>query len=66
MLSLYGAITTVPNSNGKLLLGLLVASEEIWAEGFGIDLRGNPAALLYENIVLIGFQYIIDPQQRNY
>ena len=65
MLSLLGAITTVNNSNGKLILGLLVASEESSAEGFVIDLRANPATLLYENIGLSGFQYIIDSQQRN-
>ena len=65
MLSLHGAVTTVPNSNEKLLLGLLIVSEEIWAEGFGIVLRANPAEFLYENIGLGGFPYIIESQQRN-
>ena len=31
LLSLHGAATTVPNRNGKLLLGLLIASGASWA-----------------------------------
>ena len=65
LLSLHGDTTTVPNRNGKLLLGLLIESGASWAEGVGIVLHANPAALLYENIGLSGFQYIIDSQQRN-
>ena len=56
---LHGASTTVPNRNGKLLIGLLIYSGEIWDEGVGIVLRENPAALLYENSGLSGFPYII-------
>ena len=58
-LSLHGAATILHNRNGKLLLGLSIVSREIWAEGVGIVLRTNPAALLYENIGLSGFPYII-------
>ena len=59
LISLHGATTTVPNRNGKLLIVLFIASGASWVEGVGIVLRANPAALLYENIGLSGFLYII-------
>ena len=59
LLSLHGDATTAPIRNVKLLIGLLIASGAIWAEGVGIVLHANPAALLYENIGLSGFPYII-------
>ena len=58
-LSLYGSATTVPNRNGKLPIGLLIASGVISAEGVGIVLRTNSAALLYKNIGLSGLPYIL-------
>ena len=51
MLSLHGDSTTVPNSNGKLIIGLLIESEASWTEGVDIVLRANPAEL--------GLPYII-------
>ena len=59
MISLHGAATTVPNRNGKQLLGLLIASGASWAEGVDIVLCVKTAALLYENIGLSGFPYIL-------
>ena len=59
LLSPHGAAITVPNRNGKLLLGLLIASGASWSEGVGIVLRTNPTVLLYESIGLGGFPYII-------
>ena len=59
LLSLRGSATEVPNRNRKLLLGLLISSAASWDEGVGIVLCAKPAALLYENIGLSGFQYII-------
>ena len=41
------------------MLGFFIASGARWAEGVGIVLRANPMALLYENIGLSGFPYII-------
>ena len=58
-LSLHRVATTVPNINGKLLLVHLIASGESWAEGLAMVLRANPAALLYENMGLSGFPYMI-------
>ena len=59
LISLHGAATTVPNRNWKLLFGLLIASGSSCSEVVGIFLRANPTALLYENIGLCGFPYII-------
>ena len=49
LLFLHGDSTIVPNSNGKLLIGLLISTGSIWADGFGIVLRVNPAALYMKN-----------------
>ena len=45
LLYLHGAATTAPNRNGKLLLGLLIASGASWADGVGIILHENSTAL---------------------
>ena len=45
LLSLHEDAITVPNRNGKLLLGLLISSGEIWDEGVSIVLCTNKAAL---------------------
>ena len=41
------------------MLVLFIASGERWNEGVGIVLCTNPTTLLYENIGLSGFPYII-------
>ena len=43
----------------KILIGLLIVYGASRYEGVGIVLCANPAALLYENIGLSGFPYII-------
>ena len=59
LLSLHGDATILPNRNGSLLIGLLIESGSGLAYVVGIVLHVNPAALLYENIGLSGFEYII-------
>ena len=43
----------------KILIGLLIVYGESRYEGVGIVLCANSAALLYENIGLSGFPYIL-------
>ena len=59
LISLHEANITVTSMNAKILLGILIVSGASRYEGVGIVLCANPATLLYENICLSGFPYII-------